>query len=153
MRSLSMLMIALVLSASCGGAAVGYSAGVSVTTPDLVAVGPGVSVIADYEEPIFYSDGFYWRNYDGYWYRSRSYVDGWAYVYAPPYAISRIDRPYIYRHYRPRGYVSRYRPVPAREIRPPRRVIHRDYRDIQRDPGYQRDRIYRDRPRPIIHRD
>ena len=29
--------------------------------PDLVYAAPGVQVIADYNEPIFYSDGFYWR--------------------------------------------------------------------------------------------
>ena len=29
--------------------------------PDLVYVSPGVQVIADYHEPIFYSDGYYWR--------------------------------------------------------------------------------------------
>ena len=30
--------------------------------PDMAYVSPGVQVIADYDEPIFYSDGFYWRS-------------------------------------------------------------------------------------------
>jgi len=83
--------------------------------PDLVAVSPGVSVIADYDEPIFYNDGFYWRYYGGGWYRSPYYTGGWAYA-RPPAAILRIDRPYTYRHYRPpgwHGYAARPQPYPA----------------------------------------
>jgi hypothetical protein len=34
---------------------------------DLVTVTPGIQVIADYDESIFYTDGFYWRNYDNAW--------------------------------------------------------------------------------------
>ena len=33
--------------------------------PDLVYAAPGVQVIADYNEPIFYSDGYYWRTSGG----------------------------------------------------------------------------------------
>lgn len=83
--------------------------------PDLVYVSPGVQVIADYNEPIFYSDGFYWRYYGGTWYRSSYYTGGWVYA-RPPVAVLRIDRPYAYAHYRPYGYVGRGRtvgPAPA----------------------------------------
>jgi hypothetical protein len=87
----------------------GYAA-----SPDLVTVSPGVQVVADYDEPVFYSDGFYWRYYDGGWYRSSNYASGWFFVSAPPIVIARIDRPYAYAHYRPSGYVARrtvrYRP-------------------------------------------
>ncbi len=75
--------------------------------PDLVAVDTGVSVIPNYDVPIFYSGGYYWRPYNNYWYRSPYYDRGWAYVSRPPRAIARIDRPYRYSHYRPHGYVSR----------------------------------------------
>src|SRR5262249_38835090 len=84
-----------------------------VATPDLVTVSPGVQVIADYDEPIFYSDGFYWRFYSGVWYRSTYYTGGWAYA-RPPAAIVRIDRPYAYAHYRPAGWRGRgAAPAPA----------------------------------------
>src|SRR5207302_384365 len=89
--------------------------------PDLVSVGPGVSVIADYDEPIFYSDGFYWRNYGNTWYRSPRYTGGWVYA-APPPAVMRIDRPYAYRHYRPSGYANQprgWRGGPAAPARQP----------------------------------
>jgi len=75
--------------------------------PDMVYVSPGVQVIADYDEPIFYSDGFYWRFYGGGWYRSTYYTGGWVYA-RPPVAVMRIDRPYAYAHYRPTGYVARH---------------------------------------------
>jgi hypothetical protein len=84
----------------------------TVATPDLVYVSPGVQVIADYDEPIFYSDGFYWRFYSGAWYRSAYYTGGWAYA-APPAAIVRINRPYAYAHYRPAGWRGRAAPAPA----------------------------------------
>jgi hypothetical protein len=83
--------------------------------PDLVAVSPGVMVIADYDEPIFYSDGLYWRYHGGGWYRSAYYRGGWVYA-RPPAPILRIDRPYAYRHYRPpgwQGHVARPQPYPA----------------------------------------
>jgi len=78
--------------------------------PDLVYAGPGVQVIADYDEPIFYSDGLYWRYYGGTWYRSPRYTGGWA-IGAPPMAVRRIDHPHAFVHYRPNGWVARPRPV------------------------------------------
>jgi hypothetical protein len=129
-------MRGLILSAALGAAAltgcyatgdVGYSASATYSsapandgyaaTPDLVTVQPGVQVVADYDEPVFFTDGFYWRFYDGYWYRSNNYAYGWSYWDRPPVAVLRIDRPYAYTHYRPAGYVSRrnvrYRPPAA----------------------------------------
>ena len=79
----------------------------SASTPDLVTVSPGVQVVADYDEPVFFNEGFYWRFYDGYWYRSSNYYSGWYFYERPPLAVLRIDRPYAYAHYRPSGYVAR----------------------------------------------
>ncbi|HEY0993644.1 MAG TPA: hypothetical protein VGD80_41605, partial [Kofleriaceae bacterium] len=111
----------------------GPSADVYVSTPDLVTVSPGVQVVADYDEPVFYTDGFYWRFYNGGWYRSNNYATGWFFVDRPPVAVLRIDRPYAYAHYRPNGYVVRNR---AR-YRPPENIVVRDQR-----------RVYR--PEPVI---
>lgn len=134
------------LAAGCAGT-VGYRAGVSgaVYTPDLVYVAPGVQVIADYDEPIFYTDGFYWR-YDGAgWYRSSYYSGGWVYATPPP-AVVRIERPRSYVHYRPQGWTPRARPQPGpvvrdhrddRRYQPPPRPAppppRRDHRDDDRD--------------------
>ena len=98
---------AAVLAAGCLGT-VGYSAGVSSDGygPDLVYAAPGVQVIADYDEPIFFSDSLYWR-FDGVrWYRSSYYTGGWIYA-TPPAAVLRIDRPRNFVHYRPQGWVAR----------------------------------------------
>jgi len=140
-------MRGLILSAALGAIAlagcyttgeIGYSATyasapsgeVYATTPDLVTVSPGVQVVADYDEPVFFSDGFYWRYYDGYWYRSNNYYSGWYYYERPPVAVLRIDRPHAYVHYRPNGYVAR-RTV---RYRPPERIVVRDHRSA---PVYQ----------------
>lgn len=144
-------MRGLILSAAFGAAALAgcyvqetagasYSADVTASsdgyanTPDLVTVQPGVQVVADYDEPVFFVDGFYWRFYDGYWYRSGNYYSGWYFYERPPVAVLRIDRPYAYAHYRPPGYVARanvrYR-APA--------TISRDHRTYQAAPapGYR----------------
>src|SRR5215510_430110 len=110
------------------------SADVYVSTPDLVTVSPGVQVVADYDEPVFYTDGFYWRFYNGGWYRSNNYATGWFFIDRPPVAVLRIDRPYAYAHYRPRGYVVRDRT----RYRPPERIVVRD----------QRQTVYR--PEPVV---
>ena len=106
---------------------VGYTA--SYTTadpaPDLVEVSPGVQVVADYDEPVFFNDGFYWRYYNNGWYRSNNYYNGWYYYERPPVAVLRIDRPYAYSHYRPAGYVSRRGSTPYRRAEPVRREEYR----------------------------
>lgn len=74
--------------------------------PDLVEVSPGVQVIYDYDEPIFFSDGFYWRQTGGVWYSSRSYRGGWGVYSGVPVRFRGMDT-HRYVHYRPAGYVPR----------------------------------------------
>ncbi|MDQ3297674.1 MAG: hypothetical protein M3619_13885 [Myxococcota bacterium] len=100
------LLVAAVATGCAGSGTVGYQATYAAPAPDLVYVSPGVQVIADYDEPIFYSDSYYWRFYGGTWYRSHTYTGGWVYA-RPPRAVISIDRPYAYARYRPNGYVSR----------------------------------------------
>src|SRR5262245_57439667 len=116
--------------AGCAGTAT-YSGSVAYTStaPDMAYVAPGVRVIADYDEPIFFADGFYWYNADGYWYRSTYYTGGWAFVASPPRVIARIDRPYAYVRYRPHNYVVHRRPVPVHRIERP---VVRDHRAARR---------------------
>lgn len=121
------LLLACLLAAGCTGGTVAYrgTATVNTYTPDMVYVSPGVSVIADYDEPVFYSDNYYWRYYDGAWYRSNYYTGGWVYA-RPPIAVARINRPTAYVRYRPNGYVARR---PARVYRDRDRYDNRRYRD------------------------
>ena len=127
LRPSGFLLVATLLLTSCA-AGVAYEA----PPPDLVYVSPGVQVIADYNEPIFYSDNLYWRYDGGVWYRSHHYRGGWA-VATPPPAVLRIDRPRAYTHYRPAGWTAHRAPPPARFGRtayappPPRAAPVRGY--------------------------
>jgi hypothetical protein len=95
---------------------------------EMVPVAPGVHVIANYDEPIFYVDGAYWRFFDGRWYRSPLHTSGWVYV-PPPTPLLRIKEPQAYVHYRPAQVPHRHaRPAPRVEApksmyhSPPRRL-------------------------------
>ncbi len=123
-----LLVIALFVTATAAGCyseesvGVGYSAGYAGPAPALVEVSPGVQVIADYDYPVFYSDGFYWRNTGGVWYRSGYYDRGWAVSYNVPMGVRGIDRPYAYAHYHGNGAVryggnGGYRPAPGAAVR------------------------------------
>ena len=115
-----------------GSLALGLGTGCAVRTrgavaytdpaPSLVYVSPGVSVIADYDYPVFYSDNYYWRYDGGLWYRSSSYRGGWVSSVNVPVSVRRIDRPQAYIRYK--GTVTRRGPV-VRDHRyrtpPPRR--------------------------------
>ena len=92
-----------------GGADVTYGGGVAVSTPDLVEVSPGVQVVADYDDSVFYSDGFYWRYDGGNWYRSGYWNRGWGVSYNVPVGVRGINRPEAYAHYRGGGFNGGYR--------------------------------------------
>jgi hypothetical protein len=83
--------------AALGGCAargtVGYTA--TYSEPSLAYVSPGVYAVEDVDEPMFYTDGFYWRLHGGVWYRSNYYDRGWAYA-TPPRAVFTINQPYAY---------------------------------------------------------
>jgi hypothetical protein len=86
--------------------AVGYSVSYGYGAPTMAYVAPGVQVIADYDYPIFYSDGFYWRWDGGYWYRSPYYTGGWVTVRDVPYGIRSVQEPWRYSHYHAGGGVA-----------------------------------------------
>jgi hypothetical protein len=76
-----------------------YAGSYGYGSPDLVDVGPGVQVIADYDYPVFYSDGFYWRYDGGLWYRSGYWNGGWGVAYNVPYGVRGIRNPGAYSHW------------------------------------------------------
>jgi hypothetical protein len=121
------------------------TATVSVDTyqPDLVDVGGGVQVIADYDEPVFYTDNFYWRFYGGTWYRSSAYNGGWVVYNDVPYSVRRIDRPHTYAHYRPSGYVPRAQRDPY--VRDHRAYDNRGYQAPPPGPAVRDHRTYDNR--------
>ena len=84
-KSFSSLLFVLLVGGCAASGSARYSA--SVTTPNLVYVSPGVQVIEDYDEPIFYSSNMYWRYDGGVWYQSRYHTSGWVRVASPPAPI------------------------------------------------------------------
>jgi hypothetical protein len=100
-RFLLIVSLSVVAMAGCYTEAdVGY--GYAAPAPAMVAVegAPGVTVIADYDYPVFFYGGAYWRYDGGIWYSSRWYNRGWAVNYGVPGVVARIDSPHLYAHYR-----------------------------------------------------
>jgi hypothetical protein len=91
------ILFAALVGGCAGSGQFTYAA--EATTPELVVVSPGVQVIADRDEPIFYSNNYYWRNQGGYWYRSPNHTRGWARVELAPVEIRAIAQPAAYIHY------------------------------------------------------
>ena len=92
----SVLFVALV--GGCAGSGQ-FTYASEAPAPDLVVISPGVQVIANLDEPIFYSDNYYWRNEGGVWYRSTSHTRGWVRVEDAPVEIRTIERPLLYIRY------------------------------------------------------
>ncbi len=99
--SACIFVVASSLAGCRGTGEVEYAGEVHVTSPELVEVSPGVQVIADADEPIFYSHGAYWLYRDGYWFRSNDYGRGYARVELTivPTEVRVIERPQLYVHY------------------------------------------------------
>jgi hypothetical protein len=68
--------------------------------PVLVEVNPGVQVVQDYDYPVFFSDGLYWRNDGGIWMSSRYHTGGWIRNERVPVGVRGINHPEGYAHYR-----------------------------------------------------
>lgn len=69
--------------------------------PPMVVVQPGVQVVEDSDDEVFFVDGFYWCRRDGRWFRTRTHSGGWVFV-----EERRVPRPIYglppghYRHFR-----------------------------------------------------
>jgi hypothetical protein len=85
--------------------------------PDLVEYegNSNIRIVYGASDPVFYSDGYYWRyGDDGTWFRSSVHTGGWS-VYADvPVHVRTIDRPIRFRSYRPATYTPRVRKAGVR---------------------------------------
>ena len=139
----ALLPVAALAALAIGGcysdAGVGYT-DTYATGPSLAYVSPGVQVVADYDYPVFFSDGFYWQYNGGYWYRSPYWNRGFVATYDVPYAVRGINRPWAYAHYHPGHYFGGYGGVRGG-------VVYRDHRGYV-GRGYYRgaDGYYRQAP-------
>lgn len=48
--------------------------------PPLVVVQPGVQVVPEYDDEVFFVDGWYWCRRDGRWFRTKTHRGGWVVV-------------------------------------------------------------------------
>jgi hypothetical protein len=93
-----------------------------------------VYVAPDIDEEVYFTDGWWWRRYDGRWYRSRHHHRGWAYYGGP--------EPRFYTHIHP-GWRDDYRagqwhgrpwaPTPM-----PHAVVQKNWRGWERDRHWER---------------
>src|SRR5687767_14852232 len=111
-----MLAVALGACAGSGSGRVEYAAAVTVRSPELVTIEPDVYVLADADEPVFYTDNYYWLYRSGRWYRSHSYDRDWIYVSSPSPRLRTIYQPTAYIRYRSRTHEARN--VPTRPYDP-----------------------------------
>jgi len=69
--------------------------------PPLVVVEPGIQVVPDYDEEVFFVDGWYWHRAGAVWYRTRDHRGGWV-VVEPRYVPARLVKipPGHYKHWK-----------------------------------------------------
>src|SRR5262245_15797085 len=48
--------------------------------PPLVVIEPGIQVVPEHDEEIFFVDGWYWHRKDGRWFRTRDHRGNWVVV-------------------------------------------------------------------------
>ena len=106
-----------------------HAGGVVTSNPQLVTVSPGVWVVEDYDEPVFYSNDAYWLYRGGIWYRSDVYYGGWVRTAVVPVHVRRIHRPRSYVRYHARPGVRR------RAVRDHRRNTRVRARPARRSPA------------------
>ena len=102
--------------------------------PPLVTIAPGVQVVPDLDEEVFFVDGYYWSRRGDVWYRMKGYQGGWLAVQdkdVPP-ALKRLPKG-KYKHYKRRkehgaGAASEEE-ARAREQRAQERAREREQRD------------------------
>lgn len=106
----------------------GVDVGVNISLPlPIVFVAPpqlivlpetDIYVVPAVEVDIFFYDGWWWRPWEGGWYRSRHYDSGWSYYEQVPSFYSDIPSNWRneYREHRWRGNQWNYQPIPHQEV-------------------------------------
>ena len=78
-----------------------------------------VYVVPDSREDIYFYNGWWWRPWEGRWYRSRYYDSGWVYYQRVPSWYARVPRGWRndYRDHRWGGQPWNYQRIPHQELK------------------------------------
>ncbi|MBX7116381.1 MAG: hypothetical protein K1X64_18795 [Myxococcaceae bacterium] len=92
--------------------------------PPLVVVEPGVQVVEDYDDEVFFVDGWYWTRRDNSWFRTRRHDGHWV-VVDRRYVHPKLLRYQVghYRHWRRHGHGGG--PVMVVPVPGPGQPVHR----------------------------
>jgi hypothetical protein len=82
MRKIALLAFLLLpgLAAAQVSASAQVRIDLPVVLPALVVVSPGIQVVPEIENEVFYTNGYYWCRHGGSWVRSKSHRGGWVVV-------------------------------------------------------------------------
>lgn len=95
--------------------------------PPLVVVTPGVQVVADFDEEVFFVDGFYWYRREGNWFRARDHRGDWV-LMKTGVPVVLVDVPSgKYRRYKAKGHTE-----------PVRAYKHKHDKDEHRGKGHKK---------------
>jgi hypothetical protein len=83
MRTTALALAAILGLPALARAQVDIQISLPAVLPPMVVVQPGVQVVPEQREEVFFHDGWYWVRRDGYWYRSRDHRRGWVVVPGP----------------------------------------------------------------------
>jgi hypothetical protein len=87
--------------------------------PEMVVIpGSYVYVVPDADVDIFFYDGWWWRPWEGRWYRSRNYRSGWSYYRNVPSFYKGIPSGWRndYREHRWQGHPWNYQRIPHQQV-------------------------------------
>ena len=102
--------------------------GISISLPPLIVfAGPPevvvipetyVYAVPDINVDIFFNNGWWWRPWEGRWYRSRNYNSGWAYYQHVPSFYREIPPGWRndYRNHRWKGHKWNYQRIPHQQV-------------------------------------
>ena len=92
------LILSATLAAACAGQSadrIGYAT--SASPPVLIAISPGVEVVANEKEPVFRASNAYWLYRGDRWYRTVEPGGGpWMQIGTPPHALASLGDPQQY---------------------------------------------------------
>jgi hypothetical protein len=84
--------------------------------PPLVVIQPGIQVVEDYSDEVFFTGGYYWHRRNGHWFRTRAHNGPWVVV-----EERIVPRPLVAFH---PGSYRHYRKAVKHELREERREQH-----------------------------